>query len=187
MSMIATLGLILAPLALVVFWFVSGYNRLVRLKALVDEAWSGIDVQLKRRYDLIPNLVAVVKQYGVHEKGIFENVARLRTQAMNATTVDEKSQAEAGLSQTLKSLFAVAEAYPELKANENFLALQKELGGIEQEIQLARRYYNGTGRNYNIVVTSFPSSVIASFTGFKSAPYFELTAAGERETPKVTF
>ncbi|PKN03791.1 hypothetical protein CVU75_00485 [Candidatus Dependentiae bacterium HGW-Dependentiae-1] len=172
---------------LIGLWGIAQYNFFIRLKALLNEAWSGIDVQLKRRYDLIPNLVAVVKGYGIHEKSVLEEVTRLRTASMSATGISEKSAAEAGLSQTLKTLFAVAEQYPNLKANENFLALQKELSLIEQEVQLSRRYFNGTARNYNSAILQFPSSVIASFFGFTQSPYFELTAAQERDVPKVQF
>lgn len=172
---------------LLVLWGVAQYNTFIRLKALLNEAWSGIDVQLKRRYDLIPNLVAVVKGYGIHEKGVLEDVTRLRTASMNATGIQEKAVAEAGLMQTLKTLFAVAEQYPNLKANENFLALQKELSVLEQEVQLARRYFNGTARNYNSSILQFPASIIAGFFGFAQSPYFELTAANERDVPKVQF
>lgn len=182
-----TVHIILLLLAILAIWFISRYNGLVRLKALLNEAWSGIDVQLKRRYDLIPNLVETVKGYSTHEKSVFTEVTRMRSAAMHATGVEDKAQAEAALTQTLKSLFAVAENYPELKANENFLALQKELSQIEHELQLARRYYNGTARNYNILVQTFPSSIVASLGGFKEAPYFELTNALERETPRVQF
>lgn len=187
-----TTGMIVAlavvgVLVLVALWFMGIYNRLVSLKALVDEAWSGIDVQLKRRYDLIPNLVTTVKQYSTHEKEIFEKVAQMRALAMGATSVAEKGHAEAGLSAALKSLFAVVENYPQLRANENFMSLQKELSAIEHEIQLSRRYYNGAVRNYNIVVQSFPSSIIAGVAGFAKAQYFELGSASERENPKVQF
>ena len=168
-------------------WFMSGYNDLVHKKALVDEAWSGIDVQLKRRYDLIPNLVATVKQYSIHEKGVLEEVTRLRSVAMGSVDVTDKSTAEAGLTKALKTLFAVAENYPQLKANENFLGLQKELSALEHEVQLARRYYNGTARNYNIAVVSFPSNLIARTTHFCKAAYFEITAPDERNAPRVTF
>lgn len=187
MTTLALIGLIAGVATIIVLWFISGYNRLVHFKALVDEGWSGIDVQLKRRYDLIPNLVATVKQYSIHERGIFEEVARMRSLAMNATGVQEKAQAEAGLTQALRTLFAIVENYPDLKANENFLALQKELSVIEHEIQLSRRYYNGTARNYNTAVQTFPTSIIASFTGFAKVPYFELSTPAERETPKVNF
>jgi len=177
----------LALVVLALLWGVSAYNRLVRLKALHSEGWSGIDVQLKRRYDLIPNLVEVVKQYGIHEKEVLENVTKMRSVSMGVTGIDKKAQAEAGLTQALKTLFAVSENYPDLKANENFLALQKELSAIEQDIQLARRYYNGATRNYNIVVETFPSKVVASFTGFSKEPYFQLASEAEREVPKVKF
>lgn len=172
---------------LIIFWAIGGYNSLVRLKALVDEAWSGIDVQLKRRYDLIPNLVAVVKQYGIHEQTVLENVTKYRSIAMNATTVESKAQAEAGLTQTLKTLFAVSENYPNLKANENFMSLQKTLTDIEQDVQLARRYYNGSARNYMIRKQTFPTSIIAAQAGFKDVSYFELSSPDERQAPQVKF
>ncbi|BDC34471.1 membrane protein [Candidatus Dependentiae bacterium Noda2021] len=179
--------LALAALAGVVIWFIGGFNKFVHLKALVDEAWSGIDVQLKRRYDLIPNLVAVVKQYATHEKSIFEDIARARSRAINAQGVEDKASAESGLTQTLKTLFAVAENYPNLKANENFLSLQQDLGAIENEIQLSRRYYNGAARNYNVAVTTFPARLIAAASGYHAVPYFELNTAAERENPQITF
>ncbi len=185
-SMIVLL-ILLGLVVLFALWIAGTYNSFIRLKALLDEAWSGIDVQLKRRYDLIPNLVSTVKGYSIHEKGVLEEVTRLRSASMQATTLDDKAKAESQLTQTLKTLFAVAEQYPNLKANENFMALQKELSAIEDELQLSRRYYNGTARNYNVGVTSFPSSVIASFFGFAKVPYFELTAPGERDVPKVNF
>lgn len=177
---------ILGVLFFVGLWFVGGYNNLVRLKALLDEGWSGIDVQLKRRYDLIPNLVAVVKQYSVHEKELLENVTKMRSISMGAVGINEKAAAEGQLSQALKTLFAVSENYPDLKANENFLRLQSDLGTIEDEIQLSRRYYNGTARNYNTNVASFPTSIIANFGGFSRVSYFEMNAA-EREAPQVKF
>lgn len=174
-------------IALLVFWFIGTFNSLVHLKAMIDEAWSGIDVQLKRRYDLIPNLVATVKQYATHEKGIFDEVARMRAASMNATGVAEKAEAEKGLAGALRTLFAVAENYPNLKANENFLSLQKELSNLEHEIQLSRRYYNGAARNYNILVQSFPSRIAAGLGGFGTVAYFELNSVAERENPKVQF
>ena len=163
------------------------YNKLVHLKAYAKEACSGIDVQLKRRYDLIPNLVQTVKGYATHEKEVFENVARMRTAAMGATGVQGKSEAESGLSGALKTLFAVSESYPELKANVNFLELQKQLSAIETDLQLSRRYYNGATRNYNIATQVFPSSIIASIGGFKAEPFFELSGDNERENPTVKF
>lgn len=173
--------------ALVLVMVVVTYNKLVNLKAFLQEAWSGIDVQLKRRYDLIPNLVQLVKQYASHEKEVFENVTRMRNVAMEAVGVEGKSGAETGLSGALKTLFAVSENYPELKANVNFLDLQKQLAAIENDIQLARRYYNGATRNYNIATRVFPSSIIASAFGFKSEPFFELSGENERDVPRVNF
>ncbi|MBN2267426.1 MAG: LemA family protein [Candidatus Babeliaceae bacterium] len=180
--------LIISIVALaVILWGIAAYNRLVQLKALSDEGWSGIDVQLKRRYDLVPNLVAVVKQYSIHEKEVLEKVTQYRSMAINATTVADKATAEVGLSQTLKTLFAVAESYPDLKANINFLELQKDLGSLEHELQLARRYYNGAARNYNIATRTFPASLIAHLTGFIPVPYFEVDNAAERQNPQVRF
>lgn len=169
------------------FWAITSYNSFVHLKAVVDEAWSGISVQLKRRYDLIPNLVATVKQYSLHEKGVLETVAQMRSNSINAHGVTEKAAAESGLSGALKTLFAVAENYPDLKANQNFLDLQTELARLENEIQLSRRYYNGAARNYNIMVQSFPAKVIAQSTGFEKVPFFELDSETEAQAPKVTF
>lgn len=168
-------------------WFMQGYNGLVRLKAMLDEAWSGIDVQLKRRYDLIPNLVAVVKQYSIHEKEVLENVTRMRSVSMQATDIGQKAVAEGQLTSALKTLFAVAENYPQLKANENFMSLQKDLSALEQDVQLARRYYNGAARNYNMLVNMFPSRIIAGITGFVVARYFELDSAEERNVPRIQF
>jgi LemA protein len=179
--------ILLALLGIIVVWFIAGYNGLVRLKALVDEGWSGIDVQLKRRYDLIPNLVATVKQYSIHEKSIIDNIANMRAASMNASGIEAKSAAENGLTQALRSLFAVVENYPDLKANQNFLSLQKDLNAIESDVQLARRYYNGAARNYNIKTDTFPTRIIALITGFLHAPYFEITNDTERENPRVNF
>lgn len=179
--------IILAVVGIALLWAVTGYNSLVHLKALVDEGWSGIDVQLKRRYDLIPNLVAVVKQYSIHEKDVLEKVTKMRAAAMGAQTIDEKIAAEKGLTSALKTLFAVAENYPTLKANENFMHLQQQLATLETEVQLARRYYNGAARNYNVRAISFPSNIIANIFGFTKVSYFELSNAAERETPKVKF
>lgn len=174
-------------LALVAIWLIAGYNRLAHLRVLTQEAWSGMDVQLKRRYDLIPNLVASVQGYSIHEKNIIDDIVRMRAASMGATGVQEKATAEAGLTQSLKTLFAIAEQYPNLKANENFLALQKELSNIEQELQLSRRYYNGASRNYNVQTIQFPSSVVAKLFGYAPVPYFELTTPEERNAPKVNF
>ncbi|KXK08392.1 MAG: LemA family protein [Candidatus Dojkabacteria bacterium] len=178
-----------APITLVVgalVFAVGLYNGLVRAKVIVDEAWSGIDVQLKRRYDLIPNIVETIKGYAKHEKETFEKVTMLRSQAMQTSDVAEKGKLENQLTQTLKSLFAVAENYPELKANENFLNLQGTLNEIENEIQGARRYYNGAVRDYNTKIMVFPNNLIAGLLGFKSREFFEADEA-EKENVKVSF
>lgn len=185
--MVTALLIILAVVLLPALWLIVSYNHFIRLNALLQEAWSGIDVQLKRRYDLIPNLVSTVKGYSIHEKGIIEEIVRMRAASLGASGVQEKATAEAGLTQSLKTLFALAEQYPNLKANENFLALQKELGALEQELQLARRYYNGTARDYNVAVATFPSNLSAKLFGFAGAPYFEVTAADMRDVPKISF
>lgn len=188
MGIFAIISLIvLGLIVLFVLYGISSFNRLVHLKALADEGWSGIDVQLKRRYDLVPNLVAVVQGYRIHEKEVLENVTKARAASMSATTVDQKAEAEKELTGALKTLFAVVENYPELKANENFLSLQQQLSTLETEIQLSRRYYNGATRNYNITVRSFPSNIIASMFGFSALHFFELDAAAERQAPKVKF
>jgi LemA protein len=171
----------------IVILFVSAFNRFVKGVNYIREAWSSIDVQLKRRHDLIPNLVETVKGYSSHEKELFEGLADLRSRSMEAGSINEKAQAEEGISKALKSLFAVAEAYPELKANQNFLDLQGQLSSIEDQLQYARRYYNGTVRNYNIRVESFPSNLIAKIFGFRKEEYFEITAEAEREVPEVKF
>lgn len=173
--------------AIAALWFTSTFNALVGRHALAKEAWSGIDVQLKRRYDLIPNLVATVKQYATHEKDIFEEIARMRAAAVSASTMPQKMEAEVGLTRALRTLFAVVENYPTLKANENFLMLQKQLVTLEDEIQLSRRYYNGATRNYNIAITLFPARLVASQAGFNEMPYFELNSSVERENPRVQF
>jgi LemA protein len=188
MTTLMIVGLVFVTLILFcVVWVIGIYNGLIRLKNLVDEGWSGIDVQLKRRYDLIPNLVAVVKQYSIHEQSVLENITKYRSAAMSATTVVDKSEAEEGLTKALKTLFAVSENYPNLKANENFMALQKSLMDIENDIQLARRYYNGTVRNYMNAKMSFPDNIIASIFGFVPAAYFELASSEQREAPRVNF
>ena len=179
--------ILLAAAGLMLIFIVGIYNKLVRLKNMVEEAWSGIDVQLKKRYSLIPNLVNTIKGYATHEKEVFENVAAMRSAGINAKTVAEQAKAENAITQALGKLFAVAENYPDLKANANFLGLQSELSSIEHDIQLARRYYNGTARDKNITVESFPSNLVASMFGFKKSDYFELEDAKERETPTVDF
>jgi LemA protein len=163
------------------------YNALVRMRSVVEEAWSGIDVQLKRRTDLVPNLVSTVKGYAAHEKETLEEVIRMRGVAQNAQGVNETAQAQGLLGQALGKLFALAESYPDLKANANFAQLQATLGEIEEQIQLARRYYNGAVRNLNIAVESFPSNLLAGRFGFAKAEYFELESAAERAVPTVSF
>ncbi len=171
--------------ALLIIWFIFIYNKFIRDKNLIKEAWSGIDVQLKRRYDLIPNLVETVKGYSSHEKNLFQNITEARSKTMNTEILKEKAKGETQLSGMIKSLFAVAEAYPDLKANQNFLDLQKQLSEIEDQIQYARRYYNGVVRDYNIRVKSFPSNLIADIMNYKEAEFFEISLATERETPEV--
>ncbi len=177
---------LLALILLAVSFFIYYYNRFITLRNQVDEAWSGVDVQLKRRYDLIPNLVETVKGYAKHERGTFESVVRARNEALKAQTPAEKSKAEAALTVALRGLFALAEAYPELKANINFLELQKQLAEIEDSIQLARRYYNAVVRDYNILCDSFPSLIVANIFGFTKRDFFEIPE-GERENVKVSF
>ena len=170
-------------IALVAVWLVLVYNGLVRLRNRAQEAWSDIDVQLKRRYDLVPNLVESVKGYMKHEAGVFENVTKARSQAMQATGA-AKAGAENQLSGALKSLFAVAENYPQLKANENFLNLQNQLTDTEDKIQAARRFYNGMVRDLNTKIQMFPSSVVANMFNFKPMEFFgDLTDAEKQPVP----
>jgi LemA protein len=174
---------IILPAAIVIFIF----NRFIRYRAMVREALSGVDVQLKRRHDLIPNIVDTVKGYMGYERKVLEDVTRLRASVAGNKTVKEKGEAENSLSQGLKNIFAVAESYPDLKANESFLGLQNNLTEIEDQIQLARRYYNGTVRNYNILVESFPGNLIAKIFNFARAGFFEIEYATERKVPDVKF
>jgi len=164
------------------------YNRLVRLRTTVKSSWSDIDVHLKKRYDLVPNLVETVKGYATHEKGVLENVTMARAAAMKANTPGDKAKAENMFSETLKSLFAVAEAYPQLRANENFLQLQSQLKELEDNIEYARRYFNAVVRDYNIMTETFPSVIIAGMFRFEKSEFFELEeAATERKPVKVSF
>lgn len=163
------------------------YNLLVTRKNRVDEAWSDIEVQMKRRYDLVPNLVETVKGYVAHEKSVLENVTIARTQAMGAKSTEEKVRAENALSGTLKTLFAVAENYPDLKANANFLELQRELSDTENKIQSARRFYNSNVRDYNIMLESFPSNIVAGFFKFTKREFFDLEEEAARQPVKVAF
>ncbi len=163
------------------------YNSLIRRRNQVQEAWSDIDVQLKRRYNLIPNLVSTVQGYAQHERGAFESVTQARAQALGAATPYDKAQAEQTLTSTLKTLFAVAEAYPDLKANANFLELQRELSDSENKIQAARRFYNTTVRDFNTALESVPTNMLAAVFAFKKAEFFELDEAAARSVPKVDF
>ncbi len=182
-----TLWIIIGVLAVIVFWLIAVYNGLIRFRNRTDEAWSDIDVQLKRRYDLIPNLVNAVKGYAQHERELFENVTKARTAAMGAQAPGEKAEAENMLSGALKSLFAVAENYPDLKANENFLELQRELSDTENKIQAARRFYNGNVRDFNTKIQVFPNNMIAGFLNFKEYDFFELEEEAAKEPVKVEF
>jgi len=173
-------------LAILLIWVIGTYNSLIKSRIRVKEAWADIDVQLKRRYDLIPNIIETVKGYAAHEKEVFEKVTEARTKAMTSKG-KEKIEAENQLGETLKTLFAVAENYPELKANQNFLHLQQELVDTEDKIQAARRFYNGLVRDYNIKTEVFPSNIIAAIFGFKKEELFELKEEIEREPVKVKF
>ncbi len=184
MSMVIVI-LVLVVLAL--FFFVALYNKLVKNRNLSEEAWSGIDVQLKKRANLIPNLMEVVKGYMGHEREVLENVTKYRSMSSKAGDLTQKAQAESLLGQALGHLFAVAENYPDLKANQNFLELQNALSDVEQSIEMARRYYNGTARNLNIAIESFPSNFVASMFHFQKAEYFEIEDPGDRAVPKISF
>ncbi|WP_144641211.1 LemA family protein [Bordetella genomosp. 13] len=163
------------------------YNALVRLRALAREGWSGISVQLRRRTDLVPNLVETVKAYAAHEKGIFDEIAARRATSINAAGVAQQAQAEQALNQSLGRLMAIAEAYPDLKADANFRGLQDSLAEIEDQLQMARRYYNGTARELNIRVESFPSNLVAGSFGFRQEAYFELDDPADAAVPHVAF
>lgn len=178
--------IILIVLVVVALWVIAVFNGLVTLKNRAKEAWSDIDVQLKRRYDLIPNLVETVKGYATHERELFEKVTQARSNAMSAQGAKAKADAENMLTSTLKSLFAVSEAYPDLKASTNFLELQRELSDTENKIQAARRFYNTNVRDLNIKIESFPDNMLAGAFGFKQMELFEI-AAGEKEPVKVQF
>ncbi len=180
------LGLLFVVL-LVLLYGVVIYNKLTKLRILCEEGWSAIDVFLKKRYDLIPNLVETVKGYATHEKETFENVTRARNLAANATGVKNQEAAENQLNQAMMNLYAVAEQYPELKANANFMQLSGELTNIEGEIERSRRYYNGTVREYNTTVDMFPSNIVASRFSFFKKEFFEITQMEQKEAPKVSF
>jgi len=178
---------ILAAAVLVVLWAVSIYNRLVRLRVQGEESWRDIDTQLKRRWDLIPNLVETVKGYATHEKEVFQRVTEARAHAQAATGPKEQAVAETALRNAMVNLFAVAEAYPQLKANENFLQLQGSLEEVEDAVQKSRRYYNAVVRDYNTALQVFPGSLVASLFGFKPREFYMLEDEAQREAPKVKF
>ena len=182
-SLIITL-IVIAGLALIAVFI---YNSLIVKRNRVDEAWSDINVQLKRRYDLIPNLVDTVKGYAKHERELFEKVTQARSAAMGAGTMAEKAQAENMLSQTLKSLFAVSENYPDLKASQNFLQLQDELSDTENKIQAARRFYNGNVLEFNNTIQQFPTNVFAGVFNFSKRDFFQLESEAEKQVPKAQF
>jgi LemA protein len=183
MTMWIWLGLVV----LVLVWVVAAYNRFVRLKNMVGEAWSGIDVQLKRRRNLVPNLVRTVKRYAEHEQDTLEEVTGLRAKSMSAQGMGERGAVESRLGMGLANILAVAENYPDLKADANFRELQAELSSLEEQIQMARRYYNGTARDYNVQVESFPSNLVAKGFGFGLAEYFELEDPLAGQVPDVDF
>jgi len=181
---------LLVVLAIIIFlagWFMAVYNKLITLRNMKEEGWSGIDVQLKRRSNLIPNLLESVKGYMEHESSVLEEVTRLRTQSMNASSVDAKIAAESLLTRSLGKLFAVAENYPDLKASQNFIDLQEQLSELEDEIQMARRYYNGTVRNLNVGIETFPNSIVAGMFNFEKAEFFEIEDEADRVVPKIDF
>ncbi|MEW6418052.1 MAG: LemA family protein [Nitrospirota bacterium] len=183
-AIIVILGIFIA----IISFGIAIYNKLIRLRNTVKSSWSDIDVQLKKRYDLVPNLVETVKGYAAHEKTVFEKVTTARSMAMRASTPVDKAKAENMFTETLKSLFAIAEAYPDLKANANFIQLQSQLKELEDNIEYARRYYNAVVRDFNILIESFPSNIIATSFNFKQEEFFELEAPEvERKPVKVSF
>jgi len=173
--------IVLAVLGVIAGLLVAIYNSLVQLRVRADNAWSDIDVQLKRRHDLIPNLVETVKGYAAHEKGTFENIAKYRTAAMQATTPEARSQAEGQLTMALRGLLAVAEAYPQLRASEEFTALQAQLSQTEDNIQNSRRYYNAVVRDLNTKIQSFPTNIMAGMFGFQQPQFFQVDTPADRE------
>jgi LemA protein len=178
---------ILGIVVVIILWLIGVYNGLIRLKNRVKEAWADIDVQLKRRYDLIPNLMETVKGYMKHEEGVLTKVTEARAAAMGAKGLGDKAKAENMLSETLKSLFAVSESYPDLKASQNFLQLQDEISDTENKIQASRRFYNTQVRDFNTKIEVFPTNMIAGMLKFKSKDFFEIEDQKEKEVPKVKF
>ena len=179
--------IVAAIVLLIVLYAIVIFNRLVRQRNGVREGWSGIDVQLRRRTDLVPNLVETVKAYAAHERNLFEDITQRRASSIAASGVSDQATAERALSGSLGRLMAVAEAYPDLKANTNFLQLQSQLAEVEDQIQMARRYYNGAARNLNISIQSFPAVLVARTLGFSEAPYFELDNRAQGEAPQIAF
>ncbi len=178
--------IIAAVIAALLIYAIVIFNKLVRARNLVREGWSGIDVQLKRRADLVPNLIEAVKGYATHERSLFEDIVRARNASMSASSVKGQENAERDLSGALSRLIALKEAYPDLKANQNFLKLQEQLAEIEDQLQMARRYYNGSVRNLNIMIQSFPNVLLAGPLGFKEEAFFQADGA-DRATPQVSF
>ena len=187
MNFFTPTNIIIIVAIIIVLWLISTFNSLIRRRNRVDEGWSDIDVQLKRRYNLIPNLVETVKGYATHERKVFENVTEARARAMGAKSLDDKNKAENSLTSTLKTLFAVAENYPQLRASENFTELQRELTDTEDKIQAARRFYNGMVRDYLIAIQTFPTNLIAGAFGFKKREFFGVENEAQRESVKVKF
>lgn len=179
--------IIIAVVVVIVFFVIGVYNGLIQLRTKVEEGWSDIDTQLKRRYDLIPNIVETVKGYAKHESKTLEAVIQARNMAMSAGTPEAKVEAENMLTGTLKSLFALAENYPDLKANQNFMDLQNTLKEVEEHLQLSRRYYNATVRDYNTKIQVFPDNIVAGIFGFKAKNFFEIENPEERQNVKVSF
>lgn len=180
------LWVILGIVVILIFWFIAVFNGIISLRNRTQEAWSDIDVQLKRRHDLIPNLIETVKGYAKHEASVFEKVTQARADAINAKGAEETGKAENALSDTLKSLFAVAENYPQLRASENFQSLQGELTDTENKIEAARRFYNGNVRDFNTKIQIFPNSLVAGMTGSKAFELFQMNES-EKEAPQVKF
>jgi LemA protein len=172
---------------LIILWFIGVYNGLVRRRVQVQDAWAQIDVQLKRRYDLIPNLVNAVKGYMAHEASVLENVTKARQQAIDVSGVADKAQAENILTQSLRQLFMVAENYPDLKANQNFLQLQEELVSTENKISFARQFYNDIVMSFNTALQVFPSNLVAGMFSFQSKPFFQIEDDAQRQAPQVQF
>ena len=180
---LAVIGIVVL---LTVGWFISVYNTLVKLRNRVQNSWAQIDVQLKRRFDLVPNLVETVKGYAAHEKDVLEKVTQARSMVQSAQSLEQRQQAENMLTDTLRSLFAVAEAYPQLQANQNFMELQRELSDLEAKIAFARQFFNDTTMNYNTEIQSFPNNILAGMFNFQATPYFQVDEV-QRQAVQVKF